>query len=92
MGEEKLYWRVSDDTVYSCDYLAKNVDVFAISGARIKVFGNFVYVINSAKKGIVTAYNTTDNLTYNFSIPVAVSDGHHGMAVVQSTSVVSNGK
>ncbi|XP_046864158.1 neurogenic locus notch homolog protein 1-like [Xenia sp. Carnegie-2017] len=71
MAKEKIYWRVSNGNVFSCDYYSHNVIDFGTSGDPMAVFGDFIYIMISVGQSVVSVHNTTDERTRRkFFLPV----------------------
>ncbi|XP_046862285.1 uncharacterized protein LOC124455691 [Xenia sp. Carnegie-2017] len=71
MAKEKIYWRVSNGNVFSCDYYSHNVIDFGTSGGPMAVFGDFIYIMTSVGQSVVSVHNTTDQRTRRkFFLPV----------------------
>ncbi|XP_046861463.1 uncharacterized protein LOC124454742 [Xenia sp. Carnegie-2017] len=80
MAKEKIYWRVSNGNVFSCDYYSHNVTDFGTSGGPMAVFGDFIYIMTSVGRRVVSVHNTTDKLTRRkFFLPV--NNGYLDVAV-----------
>ncbi|XP_046861523.1 C-type lectin domain family 4 member C-like [Xenia sp. Carnegie-2017] len=80
MAKEKIYWRVSNGNVFSCDYYSQNVIDFGTSGGPMAVFGDFIYIVTSVGQSVVSVHNTTDQRTRRkFFLPVI--NGYLDLAV-----------
>ncbi|XP_046861608.1 C-type lectin domain family 4 member D-like [Xenia sp. Carnegie-2017] len=63
MAKEKIYWRVSNGNVFSCDYYSHNVIDFGTSGGPMAVFGDFICIMTSVGQSVVSVHNTTNQRT-----------------------------
>ncbi|XP_046864334.1 uncharacterized protein LOC124458347 [Xenia sp. Carnegie-2017] len=80
MAKEKIYWRVSNGNVFSCDYYSHNVIDFGTSGGPMAVFKDFIYIITSVGRSVVSVHNTTDQRTRRkYFLPV--NNGYLDLAV-----------
>ncbi|XP_046863558.1 lysyl oxidase homolog 3A-like [Xenia sp. Carnegie-2017] len=80
MAKEKIYWRVSNGNVFSCDYYSHDVIDFGTSGGPMAVFGDFIYIITSVGRSVVSVHNTTDQRTRRkYFLPV--NNGYLDLAV-----------
>ncbi|XP_046861422.1 pro-epidermal growth factor-like [Xenia sp. Carnegie-2017] len=71
MAKEKIYWRVSNGNLFSCDYYSHNVIDFGTSGGPMAVFGDYIYIMTSVGRSVVSVHNTTDQRTRRkFFLPV----------------------
>ncbi|XP_046863568.1 deleted in malignant brain tumors 1 protein-like [Xenia sp. Carnegie-2017] len=80
MAKEKIYWRVSKGNVFSCDYYCHDVIDFGTSGGPMAVFKDFIYIITSVGRSVVSVQNTTDQRTRRkYFLPV--NNGYLDLAV-----------
>ncbi|XP_046863592.1 uncharacterized protein LOC124457372 isoform X3 [Xenia sp. Carnegie-2017] len=80
MVKEKIYWRVSNGNVFSCDYYSHNVIDFGTSGGPMAIFGDFIYIMTNVGGSVVSVHNTTDQRTRRkFFLPV--NNGYLDLAV-----------
>ncbi|XP_046863523.1 uncharacterized protein LOC124457291 [Xenia sp. Carnegie-2017] len=84
MAKKKIYWRVSNGNVFSCDYYSHDVNDFGTSGGPMAVFGDFIYIITSVGRSVVSVHNTTDQRTRRkYFLPV--NNGYLDLAVAMHT-------
>ncbi|XP_046861760.1 angiopoietin-related protein 7-like [Xenia sp. Carnegie-2017] len=63
MAKEKIYWRSSNGNIFSYVYYSQNVTDFGTSRGPMAVFGDFIYIITSVGRSVVSVHNTTDQRT-----------------------------
>ena len=86
--KKKLYWRVANDEVFSCDYHAQN-RILTTSRNSPKYLGSFIYMME--RKDVISIRNVTDlRLIRKFSVPPNIS--YHGFALVSRSIQESKGK
>ncbi|XP_046860829.1 techylectin-5B-like [Xenia sp. Carnegie-2017] len=60
MAKEMIYWRSSNGNIFSYVYNSQNVTDFGTSRGPMAVFGDFIYIITSVGRSVVSVHNTTD--------------------------------
>ncbi|XP_046861718.1 fibrillin-1-like isoform X2 [Xenia sp. Carnegie-2017] len=63
IAKEKIYWRVSNGTIFSYVYYSQNVIGFGTSRGPMAVFGDFIYIMTSVGRSAVSVHNTTEQRT-----------------------------
>ncbi|XP_046861055.1 P-selectin-like [Xenia sp. Carnegie-2017] len=90
MAKEKIYWRVSNGNISSCDYYSNNVTDFGTSRGPMALFGDFIYIMTSVGRSAVSVHNTTDQHTRRKYI-LPVNEAYLDLAVaIHSITLDSN--
>ena len=91
MAKKKIYWRISNGNISSYVYYSQNITDFGTSGGPMAVFGDFIYIMTSVGRSVVSVHNTTDQRTRRkYFLPV--NNGYLDLAVaIHSITPDSNG-